>query len=442
MRTHNMLRHSFLATLKYITFTAIVALCGIAYAQTGLTTIQDTLFKADGTRFNGTLTIHWNTFDIANAGTIVQQSRSVQVVNGNLQVQLAPNAGVPAPANIYTVTYQSDGREQFTETWTVASSTQPLRVADVRTGMLTASTTAVANSTISESSVIGLVNDLGQRPVKGPGFGTGNVAFINQSGQIETVVGNVGDCVYADGTAGTCGSPAPLFSDAETPAGLVDGTNDTFTLLNPPSDLSLSLFRNGLYMKAGFDYNLTGSTIQFVPGAVPQPMDTLVANYRIDPNANLANLTASAAPVTKLAQVLCSSSGGTNAHQALTSLGSCDIPASALRPGDRLEIRFTMAHTGTASGFDFQLNWGTQTVLARHGGAQDSAIAAQAEAAVTNGGAQLTTQSWGTVLAFLPSIASVPAQNGVKVDLQAALSVEGADSVSLTNYTVLRYPAN
>jgi len=98
---------------------ALAALCGLAFiqagqAQTGLTTIQDTLFEADGTRFSGTLTIQWSTFDAVNIGTIVQQSRTVSVINGNLLVQLTPNAGAPSPANIYTVHYQSDGDQQFT----------------------------------------------------------------------------------------------------------------------------------------------------------------------------------------------------------------------------------------------------------------------------------------------------------------------------------------
>ena len=85
--------------------------------------------------------------------------------------------------------------------------------------------------------------------------------------------------------------------------------------------------------------------------------------------------------VTKLAQVLCSSSGLVNFRSIPASLGSCDVPAALLKPGDRLEVRFTMTHTGTASGFDFLLNWGNQTILSRHGGTQDTAIAAQVEAA-------------------------------------------------------------
>src|SRR4051812_5891501 len=103
----------------------LFAVCGLAWSQTGLTTIQDTLFKADGTRFGGTLTISWSTFDTSNGNTIVQQSRSVPVVNGNLYVQLTPNALAPPPANVYTVLYQGDGHEQFGETWTVPVSGVP-----------------------------------------------------------------------------------------------------------------------------------------------------------------------------------------------------------------------------------------------------------------------------------------------------------------------------
>ena len=446
MQTLNKLKRLKLSLLKFLLltsslFTGAAAICGVAYAQSGLTTIQDTLFRADGTRFTGTLTIHWSTFDANNVGTIVQQSKVVRVSNGNLQVQLTPNAGAQSPANVYTVNYQSDGLEQFAETWTVSPSTQPVRVADVRTGTLSGSVPSAGNATpILESSVVGLVADLAQRPVKGAGFGTGSVAVINQNGQIETVVGNVGDCVYADGTTGPCGGQSSTFFDGEIPGGLVDGSNKTFTLANAPSGSSLMLFRNGMYMKAGFDYALTGSTVDFVTGATPQ--DTLVASYRVDPSANIGGLTGPGGHSSSVAQVLCSANGRGNSQIAMTSLGSCDIPASSLHPGDRIEVRFTFSHAGTASAFDVQLKWGDTTVLARHGSAQDSAVAGQAEASFSSTGAQVTVQSWGTVLAFLPGILSAPAQNGVKVDLLGAVSRAGSDSIALTSYTVLRYPNN
>src|SRR6185437_4822323 len=124
---------------------------------------------------------------------------------------------------------------------------------------------------------------------------------------------------------------------------------------------------------------------------------------------------------TAAAQVICSAAGASTSAAAWTSLGGCDIPAAGLNSGDRIEVRFTFAHSGTASGFNLQLNWGNTTVLARSGSAQDVAVAGRAEAAITAGGSQLSVESWGTVLPFLPGILNSPAQAGLKVDFRAAL---------------------
>jgi len=429
----------------------LAAFCGLAWGQTGLTTIQDTLFKADGTFFNGSLTIQWSTFDINGVGTVVQQSKTVAVVNGNLQVELVPNATAPPPANVYTVRYQSDGREQFAETWTVPTSATPLRIAEVRVASqpITSTGGAVGNASsgggstpIPESSVVGLQADLAQRPAKGVGFGTNAVAVVDDNGQIETAVGDPGNCVFIDGTTGPCGQPA--WSDAEVPAGTIDGTNNTFTLGNTPLGSSLMLFRNGLYLTANSDYMLDGSTLQFVPGAIPQPGDTLAASYRIDTSAG-ADITSLIAPGglihTGAAQVICSAAGTASSAAAWTTLGACDIPAAGLLPGDRIEVRFTFAHSGTASGFNLQVNWGGTTILSRTAATQDSALVGRADAAISATGAQLSLESWGTVLPFLPGIVNAPAQQGLEVTFRASLSQAGPDTLTLTNYAVLRYPA-
>lgn len=412
-------------------------------AQTSLVTIQDTLFVADGTRFNGSLLIRWSTFD-TSTGTIVQQSKSVRVQNGNLQVQLASNATATPPANSYTVSYQSDGREQFSEAWTVPQSARSLKVAEVRTSTLNSSGSggSVGNQTpIAESAVVGLLTDLAQRPTKGPGFGLGAVAVINQSGQVETVPGNVGDCVYVDGTAGACGGPTPQYFDLEIPAGAIDGANRTFTLTNPPS--ALWLFRNGVYLKQGQDFTLSGSTITFVPEATPQTSDTLAASYRIDPAAGIAgNLVSGVNARTFMAQVLCSGTGqSTNGH-SWVSLGACDLTSAALRPGDRIEVRFNFGHTGTAQAFDVQVLWGDTPILLRHAGAQDIAVTGRAEATLAGSTAQITSESWGNALTFLSTIQSATFGNGVRIDLQARGVGSGAEEFGLTNFTVIRYPGN
>lgn len=71
------------------------------------------------------------------------------------------------------------------------------------------------------------------------------------------------------------------FADGETPGGTVNGSNITFTLAAPPNPpSSLRLYRNGLAMKPGVDYNLSGSTVAFLAASTPQAGDVLLAFYR------------------------------------------------------------------------------------------------------------------------------------------------------------------
>lgn len=197
-------------------------LCRIIPGQSALTTIQDTLFNADGARYNGTLTIQWSTFDAGSPGTIVQQGQTVQVVNGNLLVQLAANSTATPPANIYTVLFQSNGNQQYTETWSVRASTTPLTVPQVRTGTVSAGGSAELTGPIAESSVSNLISDLTARPIKGSGYGTNAVAVIDENGQIETAVGSPGNCVFVSGASGPCsagGAGATGATGSTGPAG-------------------------------------------------------------------------------------------------------------------------------------------------------------------------------------------------------------------------------
>src|SRR6058998_1645091 len=141
---------------------AIALVSSIALAAPTLTTIQDVLYKADGTRFNGTLTITWNSFQAADNSTIVQQSTTVKVTDGNLRVQLVPSTSA-TPAIFYSVIYNSDGRIQFKETWSVPSSAQTVHLRDVRitsTSPTTGGAPAPEVGAIAQSDVTGLVADL------------------------------------------------------------------------------------------------------------------------------------------------------------------------------------------------------------------------------------------------------------------------------------------
>ena len=410
-----------------------------------LTVIQDVLYKADGTTFNGSLTISWTSFQAIDHSAIAQQQTMIKVVNGSLQVQLVPTT-TATPAAYYTVVYNSDGRTQFTETWAVPSSVAPLRVSDVRiatvglygeTGGGTGGGSVGADTaTIPENTVIGLLSDLGARPLKGPGYATGRVAWANVSGSIETVVGTPTDCVHVDGSSGPCGGVPPGFVDSEAPAGIVDGVNTTFTLAAVPNPASsLALHRNGVLQKAGVDFTLSANSITFLAGAAPQAGDTVAASYRV------TGVSVDVPQMYPNPQVLCSGLGGGTNSSTLASIGTCAIPGGFLGAGDRVEVRFDFEHAGTAGAFTVAVQWGATTVVSRNGGPAETLVAGHADAALTATGAQVSHQSWGTSLSFVAgAVKSTDDYTaGVVVNFQGMTALAG-ETVTLRNYTVTRFP--
>jgi hypothetical protein len=366
--------------------------------------------------------------------SIVMQSTTVKVVDGNLRVQLVPST-TATPAGAYSVTYNSDGRVQFRERWAVPSSARSLRVRDVRVPDAGSAPDTATPGPIYESDVIGLIADLGARPVKAPSFAAGRVTMVNSAGLLESVAGSPGDCVRVDGTSGPCGSGAPSFVDGVSPAGIVDGANPSFTISAAPEPPgSLAVYRNGLLQKLGSDYALSGRTIQFVAEAIPQPGDTLLASYRAGGDAGVPQ-------VYPGAQVLCSGVGASTVSTSLASVGVCAIPAGMLVPGDRIEVRFDFEHGGSASSFSFEVRWGSTVAVHRDTAATDVLATGRVDIGLVSGGARLGAQSWGTVLPFAASVASSSEAyvNGLTIDFLGKVG-NAADTATLRNFAVVRLP--
>jgi hypothetical protein len=296
-------------------------------------------------------------------------------------------------------------------------------------------------STIQISDVVGLTNALALATQKGTGFALGRAAVINTSGQIDGATGNLGDCVRVDGSSGPCGSGGggilPAYADAEVPTGIINGLNPTFLLAFTPSPVtSVEVFHNGILMERGLDYTITGSTITFVTAAVPQVGDIVLANYRYaNPSNPLGSLTSP--------QVVCSSVGTATTSSSSTTLGTCTIPAGLLGTGDTIQVRYQFTHQGTTSGFTPQLAFGGTPVLSRAGSAADTAFVGTLIFAVNASAQPWNGQSWGSTLAFAAAVGStsVNTTQSLTISFLGQLGASTGDSLSLSSFTVVRYPA-
>jgi hypothetical protein len=413
---------------------------GMVAAQPALTTIQDILYRADGTRFSGTLFITWSSFTSGDAANVATANLTLPIVNGVLLVQLVPTTTASAGAQ-YNITYNNAGVNQFTQVWAVPPSTIPLQVSAVTVSTGTVVGPLPVTSPLQISSITGLQNELALRPLEGVGFAIGRTAVINTSGQIDGAVGTLSDCVRVDGSSGPCGSGGggvlPSFSDAEIPGGSINGSNTTFTLVNAPSPAaSLDLYLNGLLMKAGSDYTLSSNVISFLTASTPQSGDALSASYRFaNPSNPLGSLTSP--------QVVCSTVGASTTATGLTPLGTCTLPAGLIGTGDRIEIQFQYSHSGSTTGFTTQINWGGAAILARAAPSTETAFAGKIALGVGSGAQAWDAQSWGAGLSFAAGVGSA-AQNtaqSLTVTFLGSTATSSSDSVILSNFTVIRYPA-
>lgn len=272
------LRHLLSALIIGLT---LITTCAVAQS---LTEIRDTVLNSNGSPFTGTVVITWNGFTGPSGGTISPLSTSAKIYNGALSVLLVPTTTASAGTYYQAVYNSNDGLVTWSEIWQVPPSPIPLTLSQVRQssnqgggnggstgGTGTGSgTTQFATLPISIDQITNLSADL---------------ASINASlSSLTTQITNLG---LASSTTNA------VFIDAETPTGTLNGTNAIFTLANAPSPGgSLTLFRNGLIQSNNIDFTLSGATITFNAGSIPQAGDILQAYYRISgtgPTATFAD---------------------------------------------------------------------------------------------------------------------------------------------------------
>ena len=200
-----------------------------------LTTVQDTVYRADGTPAQGTLLISWPAFTTANGQAVASGSTSTTLgAGGALSVALVANANASPVNSVYTVVYQTDLVK--TEYW-IVPTTSPATLAQVRTilGTSNASSqmvtqqyvnTAVA-SKANDSAVVhnsGDENIAGVKQFSSPPTLPAPVQpgdAVNKQ-YVDSAVQNNGNGSYLSTSGGTMTGALVLASDPSAPQQAAD----------------------------------------------------------------------------------------------------------------------------------------------------------------------------------------------------------------------------
>jgi len=127
---------------------------GNVVAQVPTTTVQDTVYRADGTPASGSVIVSWNAFTTAGGSAVPAGSTTATIgAGGVLTIALTPNAGSTPMGSYYTAVYHLNDGTTSREYWVVPVAVPggtPAKLATIRNQVLPAS---VAMQTVSKQYV-------------------------------------------------------------------------------------------------------------------------------------------------------------------------------------------------------------------------------------------------------------------------------------------------
>ncbi len=199
-----------------------------------LTTISDTVYRADGTAASGTVQISWPSFQSAGGDAVAAGNLSVTIgPAGALTAQLVPNVGASPAGTYYVVVLQLDDGTVRKEYWAVPA-TSPTTISAV----LTTPGTGLANFGATQLDVNAAVAGLGATVVHLAGTETitGTKQFTvppslptpvgandaTNKGYVDAAVSNVGSGAYVAIAGGTMTGPLTLPGDPTAPSQATD----------------------------------------------------------------------------------------------------------------------------------------------------------------------------------------------------------------------------
>jgi hypothetical protein len=269
----------------------------------GATRVLDVIYNGSGQRANGVLTMEWPGYTTVGGKSVAGSRRDVRISNGVVDVLLEPTIGATPVGVVITARMTLFGSSVASvERWNVPD----VAVTNLATLRLAPSAGAgqpIAGLSFEEETPTGIRNGINlvftltKVPLtgsldlyrNGTRYILGQDYLLNAATRTITLQGGAAvpqsadtlRAKYMSGVGSVFATSAGNYVDSETPSGSVNGSNTAFQLTRMPYPAtSLVLIRNGIVLSSGVDFTVSGSTISFVSGAVPQAGDILRAWYR------------------------------------------------------------------------------------------------------------------------------------------------------------------
>ena len=199
-----------------------------------MTTVSDTVYRADGSAASGTMLISWPAFTTADAKPVAAGTLSVAIgANGAVSVALAPNAGANPDGTFYKVVLKLDDGTTETESWVIPASATAVTIGSVRSTVVPASVALqvasrqyVDNAILSRASDAGVVHIAGAETIAGtkqfvapPSVPTPlQAADVANKAYVDLSVAAVGAGSFVSKAGDTMNGPLILPNDPTAPA--------------------------------------------------------------------------------------------------------------------------------------------------------------------------------------------------------------------------------
>ncbi|MGA3103922.1 MAG: hypothetical protein ABSD53_05545 [Terriglobales bacterium] len=202
-----------------------------AQSSPALTTISDTIYRADGSAASGMVLISWPSFQTAEGDAVAAGNLSVTIgPAGAFNAELVPNVGASPTGTFYVAVFQLDDGTVRTEYWAVPTTT-PTTIAGVLTtpgtglGNLAATQQYVAAAVANRALDSAVVHLGGSETISGtkqfavpPALpAPAGATDAANKGYVDAAVANVGAGAYVSIAGSTMTGPLTLPADPASP---------------------------------------------------------------------------------------------------------------------------------------------------------------------------------------------------------------------------------